>query len=383
VVPTPTAPSPGAVTGYCTLRVTPTGVFTGSLIVGGLKPLKLTGSINAAGNAFFGRLKTSTISPNPTAADPLKFSFQIGVNASFLAVFTGTLEDSTGTLATLEAEESLYTASRRPVPPFIPVPVTLRNPLTDAGRYTGAFPALTPAAQALPAAAFPQGAGYAKITLSAAGAVRFVGKLADGTPLMSSGVLSKSNVLPFFVRLYATRGLLAGPIAFRDQATTDADSATLRWFRPVMTTGNYVAGWPDGIGVPFVASKFLAKRYTPGLTILGVAPTTIAPNANFALLHPALAGDSLKNPLLIGSTNVVTVQSPGIGETSAMNLVLKLPATGLVNGTFGDPVTLKATSLLGIVLQKSNSVLGYSLVADLAAPSSSTRKVSAPFSVSP
>src|SRR5207244_3644227 len=88
-----------------------------------------------------------------------------------------------------------------------------------AGSLAGTYTLLLPANAANTGSAFPQGDGYATMTVTEAGTATVNGKLGDGTAFSFGGPIHGDGTLPFYVGLYTStypqRGSVMGTIAFR------------------------------------------------------------------------------------------------------------------------------------------------------------------------
>jgi hypothetical protein len=205
---------------------------------------------------------------------------------------------------------------------------------------------------------FPQGNGYATLTMSGAGAVTIVGKLADGSPISYSNYLSLANHLPVFIPLYGNMGFLFGDVVFDPtQAETDASDVGMLWLKPSEPESLYYpSGWPKGISVDLLASKY----------VVPMKPETALGNSETPLTIALADGDlqsSTSNSASIKANGLVTVppSTPGAGEVMGLK-ALFTTSTGLLTGSFTHPVTKNTVSFTGVALQKMNSAEGYFLV---------------------
>jgi hypothetical protein len=171
-------------------------------------------------------------------------------------VITGTLSENATAVSTLVLNKLLYTSAVPAVAPLMNVPHSILNPATDNGSYAGIFRALTPAQQGLAATAYPQGNGRLTLKVDSSGLVTVSGKLGDGQAVAYSNYLSKDNVLPLYIPVDGT-GALSGWVSFRDvPAQSDVDGLGLKWFKPADADTAYPNGWPSGIKVDLIGSKF-------------------------------------------------------------------------------------------------------------------------------
>src|SRR5258708_28113671 len=117
-------------------------------------------------------------------------------------------------------------------------------------------------------------------------------------------------------------------------------------YKPANAAGStYRNGWPTGIEVNLIGSKFIAP------TLANV------PTAHLGLSDGNLASPTLNHFSVDGAGNV-TVLDPGAG---AQNLALTLGTNGTFTGSFLDLVSTKITSIGGVILQRSQTGGGYFL----------------------
>ncbi|HEV7405947.1 MAG TPA: cadherin-like beta sandwich domain-containing protein, partial [Chthoniobacteraceae bacterium] len=369
------SPAPIADEGLVQINVLATGTFTGWIKLSGLT-IPLAGRVVADGGLRFGALRTSSFElirkarPVNVSLGLLELTLDTDAGRNRI---TGRLRRAGTIVAELaDADRTLYTAKKNPVPPFKNVPTTLADPLGNQGKYTALFRHNDAPNHGLAADRFPQGDGWARATLAASGYVVAVGRLADGTLFSYGGPLSSMNALPFYVPLYVVKhgfGFVSGTVVFDPtQMKTDASADGMKWYKlPLPKDTCYPDGWPDGIGVDFAASK-LTLPIKPTRTnshpiyllgtdnILGLpaAPTPAA--VTLALADggvPAFAKTATVNAL-----NKVTLTGPG----ATLNMAVVLAAgNGTLTGNFKHPVGNQTVNFGGVVYQKTHTAGGYFL----------------------
>lgn len=360
LTPAAGVPTPGDFTGRITFNATATGRFTGQLVVSGLpKPVRLTGSLGNNGLIRFGSTGASgLVILRGKLLPPWFLTAQVDLATTPAGALTGVLLENGVPLADLTGHFAPYTSRRSPVLPLRPVPLTLLDPARDKGAYTAAILPLAPTDQQLPAEAFPQGAGYAVVKIASSGVVTVTGKLADGTRLATRGALLQGDALPVYAKLPGRAASISGVLRFRNvPGSSDADGPNWQWHRPANPKAtNYRAGWPDGILVDAVASKFLLPAVSQ-LSLLGNAVSTGGANA---VLSCTGIGPVLANELTVGTGAVVTVLGPPPGVIGG-EATLKIGPTGLLMGKLTAPSLSGPVTLQGIVLQKTATAHGYFL----------------------
>jgi formylglycine-generating enzyme required for sulfatase activity len=283
-------------------------------------------------------------------------------------------------LAGIEAEKHVYSAAKVLPSGMRRIPEEVLNPGYENGRYTVLFEALsdegTETNSGLERSGFPQGAGSGQMTVSSAGVVRVVGRLADATPISYTNRLSPKLGWPVYVPIYGRRGFLAGHVQFDpSQAESDAACTAMEWLRPAGLAAPYGAGWPGGISVGFAASKYAVpsaptKRLPTPANPFGVFGSTVPVNAipgdtapDFVPVELSLSGGGLATPW---------VQEATVNGGNALALVGAVPegspfkafkwtfaaADGGLKGTFVHPVTGRIVSFTGATFQKTRRAAG-------------------------
>ncbi len=332
--------NPSELNGIIAVTVTPTGTFTGKLTMSGVT-LPVMGTFGVNGAAAF--------SPNGAATVAIiKKGKPDSTLLGYLALTIDTAggEKITGTLKT-GADAGAATLATI-------TDAALSDPAEPKQKYTALFLADAAPNNGLPATAYPQGDGHATMAIENKGAVSIKGKLADGSVINYRTVISKSNHAPVFIPLYSKKGYIIGNVIFDTAPVqTDASAPNMRWFKPagLPAQKNYPNGWPRGITVDFVASKFAPPA--SGATVLGA-------NSGAALEIDLTDGG------LAATVNVdATITAPAtIAITGANPQTVKvslISATGALSGSFIHPGNTKSASFSGVVLQKSKSAGGFFL----------------------
>lgn len=237
-----------------------------------------------------------------------------------------------------------------------------------AGYLTLALPAK---AQHPPMAAetYPQGTGWAGITMTRTGILKLAGVLADGAKITAGSVLVSGDVSPIFIpqttpgaKISVKDGSFSGNLAFDTTATdSDVSGANWQWFRPLSVTKEtkvqtYREGWPQGITIDPVGALYNAT--VPVQTALGLAAVDSL-NGN-ALLE--FEGANLTSTVSVAVFNIdgnKVVKIPSSNKSFTFGVTAK---TGLLKGTFTPNWTNLTTKLpvfQGVVLQKGGNAGGY------------------------
>src|SRR4051812_15527861 len=184
------------------------------------------------------------------------------------------------------------------------------------------------------AAAAPGGFGSGALSVDTAGTINFTGALGDGTKVKQKTFVSKNHTWPFFIPLYAGKGLLSGWLTFvSDDANTDI-TGEVTWLKAAQSTAKL---YPAGFNLTGLEVTGSLYSLTPG------APIFNWTEGNLVLEQGNLA-QSITNPVTIGANNKVTGPN---------KLVLSFTTTsGLFRGSVFNPETGKPIPVTGAVLQK-------------------------------
>jgi hypothetical protein len=262
----------------------------------------------------------------------------------------------TGTLATQVGGDTLATFAGRPAlrAPSLVAPALLNLPTGAAspskGVYTVVFPTGTPATVADPTT-WPQGDGFATLTLTKSGAVTLSCFLADGTRYLASGTLRTDGTVPLFTPLYNKLGVFSGDLAFADLPDSDVSGADFAWFRPAAATGAaFRAGWPAGLEIAPLGAKYA----TPAAFDFGQGIADVVSGNSSLVFTDGLLGGTLTSPVSLDpATGAVHLIRPA---TTPGTLTLT-PASGLFSGTFTHGGVTDKYS--GILLHKGANQGGF------------------------
>ncbi|MGB8169310.1 MAG: hypothetical protein WCF18_17560, partial [Chthoniobacteraceae bacterium] len=198
---------------------------------------------------------------------------------------------------------------------------------------------------------------------------------ADGTPISCSNSLSKSNAWPFYAPILAGKGSVSAPVSFRDiPAISDLDAPETRWYKPAIRNAKrYADGWPDGIHVDLLGSKFAIPAPAAQTSIFsGLAVPDSGGNATAAFTHGNLPSPGMSMAININPKNIVTVLDH---PEAKLTLTMLFPydrlegpthrrgrvATGVFSGSFLHPLSDARASFKGVIFQKQESAFGYFL----------------------
>jgi hypothetical protein len=318
------APTAGVYTG--TLEGNPTAVTTSGWLQLTLSPNgTLRGSIYYAGRRY---LINTVLKVDGSA------TISFGLPKKTLQVQLATVNQApqfTATVSTNATPEAQSTAARTN-PAF---PKT--SPLV--GHYTIALPP----DPAHPEATFPQGTGYAKVTVTTRGLATLVGVLGDGTPFSVGGPVTAAGEFPFYIPAYGLKGVVAGKLVLHSATPADSVEGSFRWLKPAVTTGKFKSAIDATITV------FGSGFQNP------VAPAKILAFTNDQATFHATGGnvDPLTDKTVVFST------AYQLKSATAEPFVFTFSAGtfGLGSGNFRDSAN-KVRTMKGVALQKQNEVVG-------------------------
>jgi hypothetical protein len=198
---------------------------------------------------------------------------------------------------------------------------------------------------------YPEGDGYALLGVSSAG-VTLAGYLADASPVAAFVKLSEDLTAPLFIPLYRGKGLIMGNLEFDySQPKTDVTCFGMRWFKPggVSFPVNYPKGWPSGISVDFVASRYDSRKSLGDFTSLG------------AELNFSASGGNLDQQAY-GKAKFLLPGIISVPQPSSIDLKIRSDRfTGGLWGSFVPTGATRPTKFSGVVLQKPNFASGFFL----------------------
>lgn len=318
--PLPDVPAAIETRGYISMVVQSTGAFSGTLKIDG-RTLNFAGTFDLLGVARFGtsRATTLTVLRGDKPAYTLSLTMDLGGN-----IF-GHLTQPNGPLVVADsfvaAKRAFYSATNK-------VPT---SPLLAAnggnGIYTTTF--LVGDHHSVAAGQYPQGHGYATVTLTPTGNISLVGVLPDGTAITQSTTLSQANTWKLFVQLYpALQGFIAGDMGFNHgQPAYDFQDLNAVWFRPLQDTQHYALGWQDGLGMEIRGAEYVV---TTGSSVVPLTQATGTGNGNADLIfHDGLLSGPLNKAVDISPADAVTEVPADADYTLFINR-----STGVFSGTF-------------------------------------------------
>jgi hypothetical protein len=225
-------------TGFVSVTVTPSGSFSGKLLINRVSA-PFSGILGNDGVARFKQSSGITLD-------------LLDKTRHFLGTVAFSVTEEAGMSGTLSSGSVLaaFAGKKAPYGPASPVPIALLN--LPSGSSQGVYDLVF---QAPVLATTPQGDGHARIILKKTGVIRVSGYLADGTKYVAAGNLRADQTVPLFTALYKKGGAFSGELAFADVAGSEVSGVNLLWLRPAGFSATYQAGWPEGLKVTVMGTK--------------------------------------------------------------------------------------------------------------------------------
>lgn len=303
--------------GFVRVVVQPTGNFTAMAKYGG-KTYNLKGKFNTGGRVEVAFSRTSLL------------SLALRLSTRTPGTITGAILDSGLEIAQVTAKQGYYSTAR---------------PHPRPGRYTVLLDPPAPGPGDTPAT-LPLGHGYGAFVLAKTGSARFVGKLADGTPVTIAGLVAQDGSIPVHLLPYRT-GLLYGELFFRPQlAATDVDGS-LRWRKKNDRPND--RAYPGGFESTLAADGSFHVRPPLNERVLNLPSGQIEVGGGNIVEASWFA-----HAFGINTRNVVVITDPGADK---IRLVLN-PATGAITGNFIPPGGKGVRPFTGVLLRKQNRAAG-------------------------
>lgn len=336
-------------TGFINATVQTTGGFSGNLSMDGYT-LKIIGVFDNSGVARFGTNRDTTVTLARAGKPGLVLSLLLDLNNG-TGKLTGQVIEKfrtdTVAVSNVDADRAFFDGKT-------PATTVAAPYLKNKGAHTAIFAAHA-TQTGLATADYPQGDGFAIVTVSAKGQVTVVGTLADNTALSASAPLSKDYEVPVFAQLYGKAGLIAGKVKFDStQTSSDLLGADILWFRPYLWGQHYPFGWMEGIKVDVLGANYgppatANTSVFPGLSAVNLE----SGNTSLTFSSGLLAANVVKN-INIDTANKVS-NAPATDKTFTFKLDAK---TGKVSGTFTHSDGTKP-AWQGVILQKGANAGGY------------------------
>lgn len=196
---------------------------------------------------------------------------------------------------------------------------------------------------------YPQGSGYAQLSLGKTGTVNGAGKAADGSTLTFSTTLAENRSLPLHVMMYGKTGSLQGRCLIN--ATTHdiiSDSTfPMDWFKIPQPHKSTTRSYKNGFMLHALALK--GGKYTPNNlhSYLGLSSSPTDMSLNFAeSVNPAFA-----QTFTLTSPNSLSLASP------ARSLSLKIdPKTSIFTGSYKEGTPAVTVPFAGILIDHKASL---------------------------
>jgi len=211
------------------------------------------------------------------------------------------------------------------------------SPCPQAGDYTALLP---PDPAHIGEAAYPQGSGYATMSITSSGAVKIGGRLGDDSGFVVRSAVDKSGVVLMHTPLYKKpKGFICGEATFVSGDDGADQRGVLTWRKPLQqkSDSSYTAGFSGS--TEWQAARF--SKLAKGAPIFGSATT-----ASIVLEYGGLQQPVSKS---------VSITAGGLVVQNAGTDTLTLDVNGnngLFSGSYVHPRDGKKHPLGGVLYQK-------------------------------
>ena len=202
----------------------------------------------------------------------------------------------------------------------------------------------------------PQGIGYAILGVSAAGRVKAIGKLAEGTGISLAGPLlggaAGDEFIVFNPSVHKGKGLLAGTVVFQNLPASACDGP-VRWSRPARQNAIY----PSAFSTDLALTGAIYNKPAAQQSALPFSSGTLE------------LGTSVTEPVTLSP------QSIAITGANLHKIKLKLAtSSGGIKGSFLSPTSGKVLEFAGVLFQNAANpqAAGFFLEEGLSKPMSLT-----------
>lgn len=209
----------------------------------------------------------------------------------------------------------------------------------STGKYTFAIPPATTGANDQ---LNPAGYGFGSCTVDTMGTLTFNGRLGDGQAFSGTAPLTRLQRWPMYVNLFNGRGVVLGWLAAGTNGNGNLDG-TLHYIKGFKATDpTYPAGFSNQV-------VFIGSRYPQ-------------PQAGERVVDWVHGLASFAGPFQIGISNIVKLTSDNTlmpWDDNQNSITWNLdPVTGMLNGTFIDLWSGTTRTLRGVVLKRTQRILG-------------------------
>ena len=376
----------GGLGGNISLAVTATGSFTGKLTLGAASyPIAGAFSATLGSTQIFG----STFVTRATSPSKLVVGLVIDGSGS-LSGYVAVANVTPGVAVSLAGQLNPWNAASHPAP----LAATYNSQITFFNpAQAGTDPATSPPGNAANVV-WPQGRGYAAVTITPGGAVTWTGRMGDGTApaTIFTTTLDQNGFFWVHFMLDGNTGAVAGTVTVAADSPVPKNGGlavldgTLDWNKNAQPSASTDHTYKSGI--PVVDLTITGGQYValaPGVPVLGITPSNVVGNNNAHLLFTegGLTGPAPITP----ATNAADVADISLRITPANTADLSniLPAgnprglsltinagTGALSGgfTLKDGAVSRPVTFHGLVVPRLSVKLGvgYFLLSELPTP---------------
>lgn len=235
---------------------------------------------------------------------------------------------------------------------------------------------------------YPQGSGWAVLTLSPSGSVAWTGKLAEGTSITGSIPMGPGGQVSIHQLLYASTGSLQGLVTLN--ANTGLADGSLKWIKKP-ATANSVRSYKDGIPLHSLNARgALYTRPAKDTMLLGLQPPTssLDPNSRMLFTGASITGSTFEQGFQVTTSGTAKIPTSTTLNPQAMTLSLT-SSNGRFSGSFifndanlfsttTPPAKIRrAAAFSGLVVTRSGLNQGIGFFTQPAMPKNAEEKSSA------
>ena len=302
-----TAQADATNSGFFSLKLTASGLFSGKLVLQGTN-LPFSGALGLD-------LQSQVTVPQP-GSTPL--TINLGLDRDARSV--------TGTVGRSDQWTSILLAR----------PAAAPNSNSSAGSYTLSLQGCEEGGGCFLDAKVPYGDSPATVRVSASGNIQMIGTLADGEPISQYTTVSTDGSWPLYAAPYRGQGILIGWLSFDEQGRL----GVVVWERGSSAKGD-----------PYYADGFSSPR---AAVLTPYIPPPPGQNAVDWWTNCVVTINSGDLPVML--TNRVTLvnnQLQVLGGTISNLTLAVFTSSGQFKGTFVHPETGRRTTFYGTVVQNS------------------------------
>lgn len=318
--------------GSFTATVQSNGTFTAQYMPDG-RTFRFAGTLAQDNTARFGSAKATRfiLAAEKSTQPELALELNRNADGSLSGTVTQTSRSEITAISRISADLIVFDG--------LSFETTVPSTYLSTNNAPGIYNVLFPASASIPgltSADYPQGTGFARLSITRKGSGGLAARLADGTSFTAASTLishpgdSPTLSIPLFAQLYNRRGYVSISMTFKDGVMVDNSGDIPNgsvWVRPTLGTQAYPRGWPDAITTPAFAAR---HTITPGQSLLGgLAVASDSGNAALSFEKGLLTTGITRSLNITPADSVTKIPTTDRSFSLAIN-----HTTGLFSGVF-------------------------------------------------